>query len=310
MNELILAAAWVLDALAGDPEFLPHPVRAIGRLVTALERFTRKNIASPRWAGIVTGIAVPLAAFVCTLAIILAALLIDFRLGIAVSVICMYTTLSTRSLGQEARAVLRRLEAGDIAGARKHLGRIVGRDTAGLSETEIIRATIETVGENTVDGIVSPLFWGFLGGAPLAMAFKAVSTLDSMVGYKNERYRGQLYSGAAVPARHPARVTCAHAGKGVYHRAHHAARRRQKPEPQRGTAGSGVRGGARRAARRALPLPGRCPREAGAWRQRKRTDAGGYCKKHTAHVADVRCGACACVQLLFFPVNNKPQSLL
>jgi adenosylcobinamide-phosphate synthase len=189
MNELIIAAAWGLDALVGDPEYFPHPVRAMGRLIEALERLTRKAIASARFAGIVTGIAVPLAAFVCAFALVLAGILIDLRIGTAVSVVLIYTTLSTRSLGQEARAVLKQLEAGDIAAARKRLARIVGRDTKNLSPAEIVRATIETVSENTVDGIVSPLFYAFLGGAPLAMAFKAVSTLDSMVGYKNERYR-------------------------------------------------------------------------------------------------------------------------
>ena len=189
MNELIIAAAWGLDALLGDPEFLPHPVRAIGRLIAALERLMRKSFASARIAGIVTGIAVPLAAFICTFALILAAILIDIRIGTVVSIVLIYTTLSTRSLGQEARVVLKRLEAGDIAAARKLLARIVGRDTDKLSQAEIVRATVETVSENTVDGIVSPLFYAFLGGAPLAMAFKAISTLDSMVGYKNERYR-------------------------------------------------------------------------------------------------------------------------
>jgi adenosylcobinamide-phosphate synthase len=189
MNEMIIAAAWGLDALLGDPEFLPHPIRAIGRLITALEHPARKSIASARIAGIVVGIMVPLIAFACTFALILAAILVDFRIGTVVSIVLIYTTLSTRSLGQEARAVLKRLETGDIAAARKHLSRIVGRDTNNLSQTEIVRATVETVSENTVDGIVSPLFYAFLGGAPLAMAFKAISTLDSMVGYKNERYR-------------------------------------------------------------------------------------------------------------------------
>jgi adenosylcobinamide-phosphate synthase len=189
MNEMIIAAAWGLDALLGDPEFLPHPIRAIGRLITALEPPARKSFNSARIAGIVVGIAVPLIAFACTFALILAAILVDIRLGVLVSVFLVYTTLSTRCLGQEARAVLKLLEAGDTAGARKRLARIVGRDTRNLSQAEIVRATIETVSENTVDGIISPLFYALLGGAPLAMAFKAISTLDSMVGYKNERYR-------------------------------------------------------------------------------------------------------------------------
>lgn len=186
---MIIAAAWGLDALLGDPEFLPHPVQAMGRFIIALEPWARKSFNSARIAGIVVGTVVPLTCFACTFALIMAALLIDIRLGVLVSVFLVYTTLSTRCLGDEARAVLKRLEAGDTAGARKRLARIVGRDTKNLSVPEIVRATIETVSENTVDGIVSPLFYAFLGGAPLAMAFKAISTLDSMVGYKDERYR-------------------------------------------------------------------------------------------------------------------------
>jgi adenosylcobinamide-phosphate synthase len=231
MNEMIIAAAWGLDALLGDPEFLPHPIRAIGWLITALEHPARKSIASARIAGIVVGIMVPLIAFACTFALILAAILIDIRVGTVVSILLIYTTLSTRSLGQEARAVLQRLEAGDTAAARKRLARIVGRDTNKLTQQEIVRATVETVSENTVDGIVSPLFYAFLGGAPLAMAFKAISTLDSMVGYKDERYRefgwfsARLDDVANCSARN-------HAGESNKNCADHAARQQQEPQPQ------------------------------------------------------------------------------
>lgn len=108
--------------------------------------------------------------------------------GFATSTIFIYTTLSTRSLGKEARSVYQSLKVGNIKQARKKLSLIVGRDTQTLNQNEIIRAAVETVAENSVDGIISPLFYAAFGGAPLALAYKAINTLDSMVGYKNKRY--------------------------------------------------------------------------------------------------------------------------
>jgi len=109
-------------------------------------------------------------------------------IGFAVSTFFIFTALSTRTLGKEARSIYQSLKAGNIKEARKKLSLIVGRDTENLDKDEIVRATVETVAENSVDGIISPLFYAALGGAPLALAYKAVNTLDSMVGYKNEKY--------------------------------------------------------------------------------------------------------------------------
>ncbi|MBI4707385.1 MAG: cobalamin biosynthesis protein CobD, partial [Candidatus Omnitrophica bacterium] len=110
-------------------------------------------------------------------------------LKIAISIFLIYTALAIKDLNIEATDVYRELERNNLEGARRKLTFIVGRDTANLNREEIIRATVETVAESTVDGIISPLFYAFIGGAPLALAYKAVNTLDSMVGYENEKYR-------------------------------------------------------------------------------------------------------------------------
>src|SRR3712207_2427526 len=106
----------------------------------------------------------------------------------ALPIFMMATCMSTKCLADEAKKVYDRLIEGNIVETRRQLSYIVGRDTSNLSEKEIIRATVETVAENTVDGTISPLFYGILGGAPLAMVYKAVNTMDSMLGYKNEKY--------------------------------------------------------------------------------------------------------------------------
>jgi len=189
MSDMVIAVAWGLDVLLGDPENVPHPVRGIGRIITALELWSRKKIANARYAGMLVGIIVPVIAYVCTAAIIWLCGLVNMWLAAAASMLLIYTTLSSRCLSDEARAILMLLQAGDIVNARKQLSRIVGRDTNELDENGIARATIETVSENSVDGIIAPLFYAVIGGAPLAMAYKAINTLDSMVGYKDDRYR-------------------------------------------------------------------------------------------------------------------------
>lgn len=110
----------------------------------------------------------------------------------------IYTTLATKCLKDEAVKIYNVLKSGDIKESRKQLSYIVGRDTSNLNEAEIIRATVETVAENTVDGIISPIFYVFIGGAPLAMAYKAVNTLDSMVGYKNDKYINLGFASAKI----------------------------------------------------------------------------------------------------------------
>ncbi|MBN2108024.1 MAG: cobalamin biosynthesis protein CobD [Deltaproteobacteria bacterium] len=185
----VLIAAWLFDALVGDPEKLPHPVRAIGALIVRLEHRAPQWFKNKKNAGVCIGIFVPATAYVGAFFFIALAGAISVFVGLLASVVCIYYCLATRCLASEAAGVYRDLKKGDIIMARHRLSRIVGRDTAHLSESDIVRATVETVSENTVDGIISPLVYAALGGAPLALAFKAVSTLDSMIGYKNEKYR-------------------------------------------------------------------------------------------------------------------------
>ena len=185
----IIIAAWLLDALIGDPARLPHPVRLIGAYIGWMEKIARQLFADKKAVGVFIGVLVPATAYLCTAAIIIFASSISPWCAVIASIVLIYYCLSTRCLADEACAIFKELGSGNLSAARQRLTWIVGRDTASLDEKGIVRATVETVSENTVDGIISPLFFAVLGGAPLAMAFKAVSTLDSMIGYKNEKYR-------------------------------------------------------------------------------------------------------------------------
>ena len=193
MKELI--TAYFLDLIIGDPYWLPHPVRTIGKIIEYLERILRKNNQNQRAEKIkgifLTVITVGLSYYIIYFLIYIAGI-ISPGIKFAFSSFFIFTSLSTKNLGEEAFSVYRALKENNLELARERVSRIVGRDTRDLDENGIVRATVETVAENTVDGIISPLFYAVLGGAPLAMAYKAVNTLDSMVGYKNEKY---LYFG-------------------------------------------------------------------------------------------------------------------
>lgn len=192
MKLLSIVLAYLLDLIFGDPGWLPHPVRGMGKLVEFLEKKLRGSISNQILSGAVLATAVVGLAYLGSFFAIRLAEHISRWAGFAVSTVLIFTTLSTRGLSKESRSVYRSLKSGNIKDARKKLSLIVGRDTQALNQDEIIRATVETVAENSVDGIISPLFYAALGGAPLALAYKAINTLDSMVGYKNERY---LYFG-------------------------------------------------------------------------------------------------------------------
>lgn len=183
-----LVLACLLDALLGDPRWLPHPVRGIGLLIRKGEDVTRRLLRNEYAAG---GLTV-LVAVAASWGVVWATLDLAARLSpwaeAAVSVLWLYLGLAARGLDQAGAKVLHALEAGDLPAARASLGDIVGRDTAALDEAGISRAAIESVAENTVDGILSPLFFALIGGAPLLWAFKAVSTCDSMIGYRTDRY--------------------------------------------------------------------------------------------------------------------------
>lgn len=192
MTLLAWCVAWILDVVIGDPPHWPHPVRWIGRLINISQCVVRRVCHSERalrigggmmWL-VVTGLTWAVAWGVLALA-----RGIHPWLGWLVEVWMIFTVLAGRCLAQSARDVERPLRAGDLAESRSKLSWIVGRDTTQLQPQQINRAVVETVAENTVDGIIAPLFFLLLGGAPLAMAYKAVNTLDSMVGYKHEKYR-------------------------------------------------------------------------------------------------------------------------
>lgn len=194
-----MAAGFILDLCLGDPYCLPHPVRAIGRLISGLETGIRKrlpaNDSGERAGGLLlTALVLLIVGSTFTLLSYTARMagrIPDFLMQ---TVLCYYV-LAARSLCSESMKVCRALEAGDVEKARTNVSMIVGRDTAALTDVGIAKAAVETVAENTSDGVIAPLFYLALGGPVLSWIYKAVNTMDSMVGYKNERY---LYFGWAA----------------------------------------------------------------------------------------------------------------
>jgi adenosylcobinamide-phosphate synthase len=185
---LALPAGFLLDLLLGDPAWLPHPVRLIGKVALWVERRCRQLIANEYLAGAVyaVGLVVAVSSSVWVVVWVLQRLH-PVLAGLAM-VYFMYAGLAIRDLAREATAVWRKLLADDFVGARQQLSRVVGRDTEQLDAPEIVRATVETVAESTVDGIVAPLLFAALGGAPGLWAYKAINTLDSMVGHREAPY--------------------------------------------------------------------------------------------------------------------------
>jgi adenosylcobinamide-phosphate synthase len=193
-RELVImtAAAIAVDWIVGDPRSIPHPVIWIGRLIKRLERLLyRAELASGsmRMRGVGLTLVTVSAAFLAMWLLVWVADRIHPWLGYAASVWFMSTTMAVKGLKDAAMDVYRPLVAGQLDEARVKVGYIVGRDTAQLDEAEVSRAAVETVAENTVDAFVSPALFAVLGGAPLAMLYRTANTLDSMVGYKNDRYR-------------------------------------------------------------------------------------------------------------------------
>jgi adenosylcobinamide-phosphate synthase len=186
---VIIVLALLLDLLLGDPRWLPHPVIMIGRLITVCDRALRRPWLNLRLAGVLLLLIVVGSSAGVTWLLLLGMNHLHPLLGLIGAVVSAATCLAARSLHVESARVATALAVGDLPAARTYLSWIVGRDTDQLEEAEIWRAVVETVAENTADGVIAPLFWLTLGGPVAAMAFKAVSTLDSMVGYRNERYQ-------------------------------------------------------------------------------------------------------------------------
>lgn len=183
-----ISIAYFIDRLVGDPPHWPHPVRWIGRLISFLERHLNHGKYKRLKGG-----AMLLFVLLVVFSIVLLLIEIGYRIhpivGMAIESIIIATTIAQKSLKEAALEVHAPLEKGDLAGARIKLSYIVGRDTDTLNEGEIARGAIETVAENTSDGVTAPLFWALIGGAPLAIVYRATNTCDSMVGYVNERYK-------------------------------------------------------------------------------------------------------------------------
>ena len=188
-GELLAAAS--LDAVAGDPRWFPHPVRSMGIVIRWCDEHIRKVSGHPyalRAAGIALALGLPLCVFVLSREAIVMADRATWWLGSLVSIGLAWMTLAARDLWDHVQVVSEQLDRANLPEARRAVGMIVGRDTDQLSQEGLARATIETVAESTSDGIIAPLFYLALGGAPLALAYKAVNTLDSMIGHKDERY--------------------------------------------------------------------------------------------------------------------------
>ena len=197
MNILLpVLIGFLLDLLLGDPRGMPHVVRGLGRMIAwgegALRRLFPKTPRGEYGAGLVLTLCVTLLPSICAGGALWFCLWINRYLYLAVAGVLCFQLLAARSLCEESMCVCRRLREGDLPGARAAVSIIVGRETETLDEAGVTRAAVETVAENASDGVVAPLFFLLLGGAPLGLFYKAVNTLDSMIGYKNERY---LYFG-------------------------------------------------------------------------------------------------------------------
>ncbi|UKS31234.1 adenosylcobinamide-phosphate synthase CbiB [Paenibacillus sp. HWE-109] len=189
---IMTAAAIVIDWILGDPNWPTHPVIHIGRWIRGMEKMLRRESDSPGWLrakGIMLTLSTLIVSFGSVMVLILAARSIHEWLGYAVCTWLISTTIAIKGLKDAAYLVYRPLRKGELTDARKYTGYIVGRDTGELGEEELTRAVVETVAENIVDAVISPLFYALLGGAPLAMLYRAANTMDSMVGYRNDRYR-------------------------------------------------------------------------------------------------------------------------
>ncbi|MFT9493689.1 adenosylcobinamide-phosphate synthase CbiB [Anaerosolibacter sp.] len=188
---LRIVIGYGMDLLFGDPYWLPHPIRFIGNGIKHVENILRKFFKGDRQertGGMILTVVIVALTYGITYLLLHMAGMIHPYLKIGLETFLIFQILATKSLDRESRKVYIQLKEGNMPEARKYLSYIVGRDTKDLDANEITRGTIETVAENISDGIIAPLIYIYIGGAPLGMAYKAINTLDSMVGYKNEKY--------------------------------------------------------------------------------------------------------------------------
>ena len=189
---LAIFFGFLLDLAFGDPRWLAHPVVGMGRTITWAEKRLRAAFPDTpqgrRRAGAVLAAALPLVTLVLSCGVLWLAHLVDWQLRLILETLMCYQALATCELRRQTLVVGQRLEEGDLPAARTAVSMVVGRDTACLDEAGVTRAAVETVAENAADGVIAPLFYMALGGGPLALAYKAVNTMDSMIGYKNDKY--------------------------------------------------------------------------------------------------------------------------
>ena len=187
---------FALDAVFGDPAWLPHPVVVMGRCIAALEKRLRAALPkTPRGellGGAIVAAVLPLGTLAVTGTACWLAAKLPPVLGLVLQMFWCGQALAARGLVQESTNVYKELQKGDLPAARKAVSRIVGRDTQNLTAEGVTKAAVETVAENASDGVIAPLLYMLVGGAPLALTYKAINTMDSMLGYKNEKY---LYFG-------------------------------------------------------------------------------------------------------------------
>lgn len=190
---LAVILGFFIDLLLGDPRFIYHPVCIIGNGIAAGEKFLRKIFPNSKSGERAAGTLLAICVVVCSAAVPAVILILLYRLsfaaGFVVETIFCWQLLAAKSLKTESMKVYKELKNGTLDSARKAVGMIVGRDTQSLNEAGISKAAVETVAENTADGIIAPLFYMMIGGAVFGFAYKAVNTLDSMIGYKNDTYR-------------------------------------------------------------------------------------------------------------------------
>lgn len=192
--EIVCAAlgGFILDLLLGDPAWMPHPVVGMGRCISLLEPRLRslfpKSPRGERAAGAFLAMLLPLGTLALSLGLLFLCRRIHPALAFALETVWCWQALAVRGLAAESENVRRCLTGSTLEEARRAVSRIVGRDTGALTPQGVTKAAVETVAENFADGVAAPMFYMLLGGAPLALGCKAVNTMDSMVGYKNERY--------------------------------------------------------------------------------------------------------------------------
>lgn len=197
-NLITVVGGMSCDFVWGDPPQLPHPVVGLGKVIAVFDNLLNRHKLRPitlRFYGIITVMGTLTIAFGSVF--ILLKILTPYPWVFwPINCWLMGTTIARKGLSQAGKIIYQLLYSNNLEKAREEVGKIVGRDTANLSKNEIIRATVESIAENAVDGVIAPLFYGIIGGAPLAMLYRAVNTLDSMLGYKNERY--QFFGWAAA----------------------------------------------------------------------------------------------------------------